>query len=276
MASVAFAPVGKRVLVVDDSTSTRELLSTANRVATRDLLDLDRVRRTRIDALSPAWLERHRSMTCSDTRQTIAYTTVDGSEKIQIGSTPSKDSQRTKEWSLVNRRRLNAIAAFAVATVVVFSMMGGKAAAGWTPQLCDGVPKYYCDTVGYNNAGAYVDNISRTYQGALGGSGCPTYCTQKNWQIYWVQDWSCTSFPSGCTWQRNFGEGPTHDNCCLTGSAWYEIAGYTINQQAVINMKFRWFEKQLSYPYDPYTTCSQQQDHYLFNNTSAEIGSPSC
>jgi hypothetical protein len=140
-----------------------------------------------------------------------------------------------------------------------------------TNATCDGAAKYYCAYVTWDEHGSYVDFVSRFWKGGLGGSGCPTYCTTKDWQLWWLQDWYWNG--SSWQWQRNFGSSPWYQNGLM--SAWHNWSGYTLNQPALINFRFQYHDY---YPDtgQNYYWCSPQLDHRLDIVSSYPVGGGTC
>lgn len=148
--------------------------------------------------------------------------------------------------------------------VVGASLLGAGIAKAFTqtPWTCDGVPKYYCATIEYDNYGSYASVLDRWWKGARDGGA-------QRWQLYWLQDWSW----DGSRWvfQRNFGQSGWNSNIDLSTAPWYSHQGYTITQPALINYKLRYYECD-HMGLNCYYWCSPQLDHRLWDNTSAQIG----
>lgn len=168
-------------------------------------------------------------------------------------------------------RRGRNLSIVVVLAIVISASLSQKASASSTGTTCDSVPKYYCAYVDYTNNGSYVTYVNRMWEGALGGSGCPTYCTTKNWQVWWVQDWTWGG--SNWTWLRNWGASAWYANCCL--GTWHDYYGTDINQPALVNFKFQYQD------YYPDTGryvywCSPQLDHRLDSGYSYPTGTGTC
>lgn len=154
-----------------------------------------------------------------------------------------------------------------VFALVVSLVLGGepaRAAIG-TPWTCDSAPKYYCATVLYE-PGSPATGVDRRYKGYIGSSTAVTW-----WKIWWLQDWVCSPYPS-CTWLRNYGEGPE-----ISTPGWTAFSmpwNPTMTQQALVNFKLKFREPDGRG--GDYIFCSPQLDHYLWDNTSDQLGGSSC
>lgn len=168
------------------------------------------------------------------------------------------------------RKVLVAIGLVAVLASMVF-LSGPATASSVTPYQCDSVPKYYCSTVVFDWYSDHADNVDRYYEGQLSGDQ-----GLIGWELYWMQDWQCNTYPS-CTFLRNYGEQTWQTNS--TWAWWHINANPYMTQEALVNMKLRFHEHY----YDmsclcqvDYYWCSPQLDHYLWNTTSAALGTGSC
>jgi hypothetical protein len=137
-----------------------------------------------------------------------------------------------------------------------------------TPYQCDPTPKYYCSTVQYD-PGSPATNVARYYEGKI---SCGVGCTITEWQLWWMQDWTCSPYPS-CTWLRNYGQQAWQNNTNWVW--WYINLNPTMTQDALVNMKLKYHERDPMFGTDTWF-CSPQLDHYLWNNTSTQIGSGGC
>lgn len=153
--------------------------------------------------------------------------------------------------------------ALAVGLTITALLMSSIAFAGTTPQTCDSVPKYYCAKVEYVDQGSYVDVLYRWYWGARDDGA-------TRWQRFWMADWSS----DGSQWVlvRSWGEGLWYDNYLFNG--WHAIPSGTITQPAAVNLRIRF--ENCCRDFLPYFWCSPQLDHYLYNNTSAQVGTGTC
>jgi hypothetical protein len=153
-----------------------------------------------------------------------------------------------------------------VATQLAFATPA-RALVG-TPQQCDATvgAKYYCSTVQYE-PGSPATNVARYYAGQIGGSN-----TLVRWQLWWMQDRRCTPYPS-CSWLRNYGEQAWQTNHSWV---WWVInANPTMDQDALVNMKLRFHERDPMFGTDRYW-CSRQLDHALWSANSWQLGDNSC
>lgn len=160
------------------------------------------------------------------------------------------------------------IRSYVVAFVVVALalVMGAQAVfANETPIVCDFFAKYGCSYVVYNaNNGGWLIT-GRRWRGGIDGGA-------KEWQIYWIKDWELVNG----TWQfrEKWGEGSWHTNVEL--GPWYQWANddrARINETAV-QFKFRYHEWTPEQGW--YYWCSERQEHYLWNGTSARVGTGVC
>jgi hypothetical protein len=176
--------------------------------------------------------------------------------------------RRATTFSIPFRPSPTVLAVLAAVAVILGSLAMGtpaKALSG-TPYQCDSVPKYYCSTVQYD-LGSPATNVDRLYEGKI---SCGSGCTIVAWELWWMQDWVCSG---SCTWIRNYGEQAWQTN---TAWQWWHInASGTMTQDALVNMKLRYHEKDPITGADTYW-CSPQLDHYIWSGTSATIGSGGC
>lgn len=164
-------------------------------------------------------------------------------------------------------RKLRRLAIAATLGLLLSTLTAMPVQAAQTSTTCDSVPKYYCAYVVYVDEGGYVDNLSRAWEGALGGSGCPTYCTTKDWRIWWVQDWTWNG--SGWSFQRNFGQSSWYQNGSFLGYNTYN--GYTISTPALVNFMFCYHDYYSDTGTNVYWT-SPQLDHYLDGSAPDQVG----
>lgn len=177
----------------------------------------------------------------------------------------STGARTTEWWRHVRRPGLAVVVAVSVLLSVLVPSTPAQAYVG-TPWQCDSVPKYYCTTVEVNWTSYYLDPVNRWYEGKRQEP-------VKRWQLWWMQDWICNP---NCTWLRNYGQQPWQTN---TSWAWWVIGGNPMYQNALVNMKLRYYEEW----YDmsclcqrQYTWCTPQLDHYLWSITSASVGAGVC
>ncbi len=148
---------------------------------------------------------------------------------------------------------------------MILTTTPAKALVG-TPYQCDSVPKYYCSTVQFDG-GSPAANVARYYEAQT--SGDPL---MVRWHLWWMQDWTCNPYPS-CTWLRNYGAQDWQTNSTWV---WWSISlNPTMNQDALVNMKIQ-FHDVNTQTGDFWDWCSPQLDHYLWNVTSATIGTGGC
>lgn len=163
--------------------------------------------------------------------------------------------------------RRTAVFSALVVMVVTSTLLGNEAKAlTQTPWTCDGIPKYFCATVEYDNFGSYVNVQSRWWKGAIDGGA-------NRWQIWWVQDW--TKVGGTYNWVRGWGQGSWLNNVQLSTAPWYRIQGFSINQPALINFRLRYYACD-AMGFNCWYWCSPQLDHYLDTNTSAPLAGAPC
>lgn len=106
----------------------------------------------------------------------------------------------------------------------------GIAAAAYTPEKHDGVPKYYNSRVGYTDLGATVRIDSREFKGGRDGGAV-------RWRQQWIRDYV------GGVLQVSHGPGSWATNIPL--SAWFVYSGEshpTYSSTVTVNYRFEYEE----------------------------------
>lgn len=160
--------------------------------------------------------------------------------------------------------------ALLVGSLVPLSSSTPARAYSTTPTLCDSVPKYWCTYTGFEWSSTVATSVARYWKGAKGSE------TMVQWQLWWLQDWTCSSYPT-CTWLRNYGQQAWATNSPLSSATWNWISGNDLNQDALVNMKLRYDDRYWDgVTWRQHIWCSPQLDHYIWNYNSAEVGTSSC
>lgn len=135
-----------------------------------------------------------------------------------------------------------------------------------TPVRCDSpFSKYGCTQVIYTISGGQAQITDRNWQGAIDGGA-------KQWQMYWIKDFEYVN--NAWVWRETWGQSGWRTDVNM--SPWFNWANDNRTRgtsSVTVQFKHRYQETANG---STYYWCSSIYEHYLWNNTSAEVGTGVC